>query len=209
MKKITLIILLVLVAGFFLVNGIGNAIESRNAEKAAQSQLEALQAQQIMDSLPEWGRTLIVTIGVLYGMETFGPMLLLAAGGTVLALVVIGVMVIFQIIAAFSRNESAPKYAFYNSVIVSGLVIVIGGFMLASVPGGAALFRKLFTGALVFGFFAMGGGFGLRFSGGKFTSTTDQNGNMETTAVAPKVAVVISGRKRKASDSDVTVEWEE
>ena len=207
MKRI-LFFIVVGVLLFLAFNGITNAIDARNAAKAEQSQLEALQAQQIMDSLPEWGKTLIVTIGVLYGMETFGPTLLLAAGGTVLALVVICVMVLFQIIAALSRNESAPKYAFYNSIIVSGLIIVIGGFMLASVPGGAELFRNLFTGALIFGFFAMGGGFGLRFSGGKFKTEIDEHGHQTTEAVAPRFGVSISGRGRSTANSDI-VKWED
>lgn len=211
MKKIIPIILLLLVAGYFLVNGIGNAIDARNAEKAAQSQIDALQAQQVMDKLPDWGRTLIITIGILYGMETFGPTLLVAAAMTTLGGLVIVIIFLMQALTLFSRPTSAEayKYSFRTSLIIAGIVIVVGGIMIYNIPGGGALVQKIAFYAGVFGFFALGGGFGMRISGGKFTSTTDEHGNSSTSATGPGVAMVITGAGRKNTDSDVQVKWEE
>ncbi|MBP9813970.1 hypothetical protein KBC80_02125 [Candidatus Woesebacteria bacterium] len=210
MKKILFIAFVLIVVGVFAVNGIGNAIDARNAAKAEQSQLEALQAQQVMDKLPDWGKTLIITIGILYGMETFGPTLLVAAAMTTLGGLVIVIIFLMQVLTLFSRPTSpeAYKYSFNTSLIIAGIVVVVGGIMIYNIPGGGALVQKIAFYAGVFGFFAMGGGFGLRVSGGKFTSTVDQNGNAKTEAEGPKVAMVVSGRGRKSGDSDVKVEWE-
>lgn len=211
MKRTVFFILIAGALLFFVGSGINSAIESRNAEKAAQSQIEALQAQEILNQLPEWGKTLIITIGILYGMETFGPTLLVAAAMTTLGGLVIVIIFLMQVLTLFSRPTSpeAYKYSFKTSLIIAGIVVVVGGIMIYNIPGGGALVQKIAFYAGVFGFFALGGGFGLRVSGGKFTSTTDEHGNISTSATGPGVAMVITGAGRKNTDSDVQVKWEE
>ncbi len=210
MKRIFFIVLLVGLAGYLVFNGISNAIDARNTEKAAQELVAQQEAQKIMDSLPDWGKTLIITIGVLYGMETFGPTLLVTAAMTSLGGLVIIIIFLMQVLTLFSRPTSpaAYQYSFKTSLVIAGIIVVIGGIMIYNIPGGGQLVQKLAFYAGVFGFFAMGGGFGLRVSGGKFTSTTDEHGNTNTTAEGPRVGMSISGRGRTSANSDVNVKWD-
>lgn len=209
MKRILFFGVLLVVAIVLISGGINSAIQTQNAQKAAQAQADMVKSQEVLDKLPDWGKTLILTLGALYGMETFGPKLLLVAGVTILGVLVIIIILLMQIVTAFSRptHPDGYKYGFYNSLIVAGIVLMIGGYMLTNIPGGAALFKSLITTGLIFAFFAMGGGFGLRFSGGSFKSTTDEHGNTNTEAKGPAGGLVISGRNRTASNSDSN--WKE
>lgn len=210
MKRVFFIVLVVGFIGVLVFNGISNAIDARNAEKAAQELVTQQEAQKVMESLPDWGKTLIITIGVLYGMETFGPTLLVTSAMTMLGGLVVIIIFLMQVLTLFSRPTSAAayQYSFKSSLIIAGIIVVIGGIMIYNIPGGGDLVRKLAFYAGVFGFFAMGGGFGLRISGGKFKSVTDEHGNTTTEADGPKVAMSVSGRGRTSKDSDVTVNWE-
>lgn len=203
MKKILFIGFLLAIGGcliFGAVNGISGAIEQRNAEKAAAEQAELIQSQQILDKLPDWGKTLIITIGVLYGMETFGPKLLLAASLTVLGGMVIIIVFLMQVLTLLTRptHPSAYAYSFKTSLVISGILTIIAGAMLYNLPGGGAFVIKMSSTAAVLGFFLAGGGFAIRFNAGKFTSTMDEHGNTSTSAEAPSGGVIITGRGRNA-----------
>lgn len=204
MKKILFIGFLLVIGGclvFSAANGISDAIEQRKAEQAAAEQAELAQAQAILDKLPDWGKTLIITIGVLYGMETFGPKLLLAASLTILSGMVIIVIFVMQVFTLLTRptHPSAYAYSFKTSLVISGILVVVAGAMLYNLPGGGAFVIKLASYAGVLGFFLAGGGVAFRFNGGKFTSTTDEHGNMSTSAEAPYGGVIITGPGRNAN----------
>lgn len=206
MKKILFIGFLLTIGGcliFGAVNGISGAIEQRNAEKAAAEQAELAQAQQILDKLPDWGKTLIITIGVLYGMETFGPKLLLAASLTIVGGMVIIIIFVMQVLTLLTRptHPSAYAYSFKTSLVISGILVVVAGAMLYNLPGGGAFVIKLASYAGVLGFFLAGGGLAFRFNGGKFTSTMDEHGNMNTNAEGPSGGIIIIGRGRNADST--------
>lgn len=200
---VVLIVVAVLLFGGF--NAVSNALDARRQAQAAQESADLVKSQEIMMSLPDWGKTLIITIGALYGMETFGPKLLLAAGMTTLVALVIVIILIIQFLTLITRPPSADayKYSFYISCVISGLVVMAGGYMMTSIPGGQALFKSMIGIGAVVAFFAAGGGFGLRFHGGTFTSHTDEHGNNDTKAEGPSVAMSVSGRGRTSADSDV------
>jgi|GEM_PF-886893 hypothetical protein len=204
MMKLGLTVFGLLIVGcliFGAVSSISGALEQRNAEKAAAEQAELIQSQAILEELPDWGQTLIITIGALYGMQTFGPKLMLAASLTILGGLVIIIIFVMQAITLFSRppHPSAYAYSFKASLIISGILVVVAGAMLYNLPGGGAFVIKMSSTAAVLGFFLAGGGVAFRFNGGKFTSTTDEHGNMSTNAEAPSGGVIITGPGRNAN----------
>ncbi len=200
----TIITILVLAGLVFGIGAIGNAISQHNADQAAQEQMDLIKTQQVMEKLPDWAQTLIITVGLLVGLETFGPKLLLTVGVILLGVLVIIIIGFGQFVTLVSRPtvKEAYKYSFMTSCLIAGIAVVGGGYLLTNVPGGAELFRKLVGISLVFGYFAMGGGFGFRFTGGSFKSVTDEHGNSTSEGAGPTGAIVLSGRGRTSSDSD-------